>query len=52
MGHRIPIRRSADGETVKPLRCTDSGMLGFPCGCLDFIPAENYFRFRTPQNSS
>jgi hypothetical protein len=45
-----------EGGEPKPNYCTDFGgqnsgsTLGWwtPCFCLDFIPQENYFRFKTP----
>ena len=34
------------GDAVKPYPCRlDSSV---PCGCLDYIPADNFYRFRTP----
>jgi hypothetical protein len=30
----------------QPVRCESKDMT--PCGCLDFIPRQNFFRFRTP----
>lgn len=35
-----------EGETAKPVPCTLKDLT--PCGCLDFIPRHNLFRFRTP----
>jgi hypothetical protein len=35
-----------DDGAPKPVPCSAYAMT--PCGCLDFIPAPNYFRFRTP----
>jgi hypothetical protein len=35
----------ADG-TVHPVRCPEGNL--YPCRWLDFIPAPNYYRFRTP----
>ena len=35
-----------EGETVKPVPCKGRDLT--PCGCLDFIPRHNFFRFRTP----
>jgi len=35
-----------DDGALKPVPCSVYAMT--PCGCLDFIPAPNYFRFRTP----
>ena len=36
----------ADDNTLKPIACLLSDLT--PCRCLDFIPAANYYRFRTP----
>ncbi len=35
-----------ENDAPKPVPCPVYAMT--PCGCLDFIPAPNYFRFRTP----
>jgi hypothetical protein len=36
----------AEGGTLKRVPCTAGDLT--PCGCLDFVPAANLFRFRTP----
>jgi hypothetical protein len=36
----------AEGGALKRVPCTAADLT--PCGCLDFIPAANLFRFRTP----
>jgi len=35
-----------EGGTLQRVACAESQLT--PCGCLDFIPAPNLFRFRTP----
>ena len=35
-----------DSGTLRLMPCTDDMLT--PCSCLDFIPALNYYRFRTP----
>ncbi|HQR10705.1 MAG TPA: hypothetical protein PLW68_05195 [Casimicrobiaceae bacterium] len=39
-------RSRREEGAVKPVNCTYRDLT--PCGCLDFIPAPNYYRFRTP----
>jgi hypothetical protein len=40
------FERRIEGDQLRSVTCRSDDWI--PCGCLDFIPAANFYRFRTP----